>query len=88
MLDPSIAVHAMGYETGHPRLSTADRQFAERVFRLSKSEEIRNCDEHDSDRNEQSRVGYEVGKDHQSQATDQWDNSPLFATIDEKAKPD
>jgi len=78
----------MRYETAAPRLSTADRQLAECVFRLSKPEEIGNCDEHNSDRNEQNRVGYEVGKDHQSQATDQWDNSPLFPAIDEKAKPD
>jgi hypothetical protein len=59
-----------------------------RVSTCSKPEEIGNCDEHNSDRNEQNRVGYEVGKDHQGQATDQRDNSPLFAAIDEKAKAD
>jgi hypothetical protein len=59
-----------------------------RISTCSKPEEIGNCDEHNSDRNEQNRVGYEVGKDHQRQATDQWDNSLLFPTIDEKAQPD
>lgn len=60
----------------------------QRVFGLSKPQEIRNCDQHNSDRNQQNGVGHEVGKDHQRQATNQWDNSPLFPTIDEKAQPD
>jgi hypothetical protein len=80
--------NALGYETVAARLSTADRQFAECVFGRSKPQEIRNCDEHNSDRNQQNGVGHEVGKDHQRQATNQWDNSPLFPTIDEKAQPD
>jgi hypothetical protein len=78
----------MGYETAASQLSTGDPQSGARVSACSEPEEVRNCDKHNSDRNEQNWVGYEVGKDHQSQAADQWDNGPLFPAIDEKAKPD
>jgi hypothetical protein len=59
---------------------------AEHCF-TSKPEEIRKGNEHNSYRDEQNGVGYEVGKDHQGQAADQWDDSPLFPTVDKKAKP-
>src|ERR1700760_3231751 len=49
-------------------------------------EKIRNRHQRDADEHQQNRVRHEIGESHQRETAEQWHDSPLPATIDDKAK--
>jgi len=54
----------------------------------SESDEVRNCDQHGANRDEENRAGNEVGKYHESKTNDQRYDDPLFPAVYEEAESD
>jgi len=51
------------------------------------SDKVRKHDKRDADADEKNSVGCEVGKDHEKQATDEWNYCPLLFAVHEVAEP-
>ncbi len=64
---------------------TRNRYGASAIY--SDSEEIRYGDEHDTNRDEERRVGHEIRKAHQRHTAYQRDDCPLPSSVDEEPQP-